>query len=174
MEVHMLRNIFTSTLLVAILVILVAGNMQAQTNVSTNVNANATVISALSIAKTDIAFGNVPASRSVVLDPKTSTNNAYLGSQAAAGTVTITGANTDVLVSWQSPITLNGPGGKTLSLALTVYGDPSSLANASLLSSGADVVPSSNNYSLWVGGTMTTGTDLGAFTGASTFSVEYK
>jgi hypothetical protein len=173
MEVHMSRNIFTSTLLVAILVVLVAGNMQAQ---SANVAANATVMSALSIAKTDIQFGNIPASRDVVLDPKNAAN-AYVGSTAAVGTVTITGAiSTPVLATWPSSITLTGPGAKTLTLTLAVNGNAAGTQSASTaLTSGTAVTTSaSGNYSMWVGGNMTTGTDLGLFTGSATFAVEYQ
>ena len=173
MEVHMSRNIFTSTLLVAILVVLVAGNMQAQ---SANVAANATVMSALSIAKTDIQFGNVPASRTVVLDPKNAAN-AFVGSTAAVGTVTITGAiSTPVLATWPSSITLTGPGAKTLTLTLAVNGNAAGTQSASTaLTSGTAVTTSaSGNYSMWVGGNMTTGTDLGLFTGSATFAVEYQ
>jgi len=170
----MLRNIFTSTLLVTILVVLVAGNMQAQ---SVTVNSTATVMTALTIAKTDMAFGNVPASRAVVLDPKNAAN-AYVGSTAAVGTVTITGANsTAVLATWPATITLNGPASKTLTLTLAVNGNASSAnqATSTALTSGSAVTTSaSGNYSMWVGGNMTTGTDLGAFTGTATFAVEYQ
>jgi hypothetical protein len=177
MEVHMLRNIFTSALLVAILAILVVGNMQAQTNVSANVGATATVMSALSIAKTDIAFGNIPASRTVVLDPKNAAN-AYVGSTAAVGTVTITGAvSTDVLVTWPASIPLHLATKPDLTLTLNVIGNASAAnqATASSLTSGADVVTSAGgNYSLWVGGSLPTSTDVGLFTGTATFAVEYK
>jgi len=178
MEVHMSRNIFTFALLVAILVVLVAGNMQAQSLVSANVGSTATVMAALSIGKTDMAFGNVPVSTAVVLNPTDVTKSSYVGSQAAVGTVTITGANsTDVIVTWPPTIPLKQTGKTDLTLTLAVNGDASNANQASAggLSSGATAHTSAGgNYSLWVGGNMTTGTDLGLFSGSATFAVEYK
>ncbi len=43
----MLRNIFTSALFVAMILVLVAGNMQAQASVNANMTANANVMAAL-------------------------------------------------------------------------------------------------------------------------------
>jgi hypothetical protein len=173
-EVHMLRTICIASLLVALLVIVSTGSVQAQINA--NVNASANVMSALSISATAMDFGNVPASRTAVLDPKNAANQ-YVGSTAAVGTVTITGANAShVLVTWPSSITLTD-GTNNLSLTLSVSGDASNAnqATSSALTSTADVVTSgSGNYSMWVGGSLPTGANSGLFAGSATFAVEYK
>jgi hypothetical protein len=158
--------------LVTMLVVMVAVNVQAQ---SVAVGSTATVMTALTIAKTDMAFGNVPASKAVVLDPKNA-SNAYVGSTATVGTVTITGAvSTPVIATWPATITLTNAS-KTLTLTLAVNGNAAGTQSASTaLTSGTAVTTSaSGNYSMWVGGNMTTGTDLGLFTGSATFAVEYQ
>ncbi len=170
----MLRTIGFASLLVALLIVSTVG-VQAQ--ISANVGASANVLSALSIAKSDLTFGNVPASRTAILDPKNAANQ-YVGSTAAVGTVTITGANAShVLVTWPSTITLNDGGSNNLTLTLSVTGDASNAnqATSTALTSTADVITSgSGNYSMWVGGSLPTGTNAGNFTGSATFSVEYK
>ncbi|MCX6120386.1 MAG: DUF4402 domain-containing protein [Ignavibacteriales bacterium] len=172
----MSRNLFSFALLVAMLVVLVAGNMQAQT-VNKNVAATATVMTALTIDATNMAFGNIPASKTAVIDPKGLAHQ-YVGSGVTVGTVTVTGANsTDVLISWPASISLTQSGKTPLTLTLAVNGDASAAnqATAGTLASGADVVTSgAGNYSLWVGGSLPAGAETGLFSGNANFSVEYK
>ena len=117
----MSRNIFTSALLVTMLVVMVAVNVQAQ---NVNVGATATVTTALSITKgTDVAFGNIGATTAgpVVLDPKGVANN-YVGATAAVGTLTIGGAFTQsILLTWPVTVSLTS-GANTLTYTLAVNG----------------------------------------------------
>lgn len=172
----MLRTIGFASLLVALLVVICTSGVQAQ---SVSMSAAANVMSALTItAPASIDFGNVPASRTAVLDPKNAANS-FVGSMATVGRITITGANsTDLLVTFPSTITLSdGTPADNLTLTLSVTGDASSAnqAGSSALSTGATVTTSgSGNYSMWVGGSLPTGTNTNTFAGSATFAVEYK
>lgn len=179
----MSRNIFTSALLVALLVVLVAGNAQAQTNVSTSLNGSATVMTALTIAQsTALAFGNIPASRTAVLDPK-NVANSYVGSTHTVGLVTISGANaTPVLVTYPATMTLSDGVDADLTLTLAVkghkllasQGSSVDVASGSAVTTaaGGDATPGA--FYLWVGGSLPSGANAGAYTGTANFSVEYQ
>jgi hypothetical protein len=176
MEVHMLRNIFGAAMLVVMLLVLVAGNAQAQTLVNANVGATATVMTALTLTPTAMAFGNVPASRTIVLDPQGVAHN-YVGSVHTVGALDISGATTgEVLITWPATIHLSQALKTDLVLTLAVTGDASAAnqATSGTLSSTADVTLAAGHYYLWIGGSMPTNAETGLFTGTANFTVEYK
>jgi hypothetical protein len=184
----MLRNIFTSALLVAILVVLVAGNMQAQvTNYTATVSAQANVTTALTIANVhNIDFGNIAANASVTLDPK-GVSNSGVNPAAQWGEILITGATaTDVLMSWPSTVVLgDGTPADNMTVTLAVSGSDGTLTrgNSTSLStnSGQTVhtATADGKYHVYVGGSLATATSQpsGPYTTAATpatFTVEYK
>jgi hypothetical protein len=181
MEVHMFRNIFKSTLLLAVLVVLITGNMQAQV-ANANVGATATVMTALTITKnTDVAFGNLGATTpgAVYLNPTSSGTNAYVGTTAALGTVTIAGANTQsIRLGWPASISLTS-GGNSMTYTLEVNGSNTGSKAASSLSLTGGYVSVTTSaagaYNLWVGGSLGTlsGQATGTYTGTANFTVEY-
>lgn len=178
----MSRNIFTSALLVTMLVVMIAVNVQAQTQANANVSASASVLTALTITKnTDVAFGNIGATTAgaVTLDPKGVANN-YVGSTWAVGTLTIGGANTQsIRLIWPASVSLTS-GANTLTYTLAVNGlNANTQASSSLLTltSGSCSVTTSGTgaYYLWVGGNLGTLSSqaTGNYTGTANFLVEY-
>jgi len=177
MEVHMLRNLCSSALLAVLLVVLVAGNVQAQTLVNKDLNATANVLSAISLNQSDLLFGNIAVSTTVIQDPQNLVNS-YVGSVHAAGTITITAEpTTHVLVTWPSTLALKQSGKTDLTVTLNVTGDASNAnqATSGPLTSTADVTTGgTGNFRLWIGGSVTTGIETGPFAGLVNFTVEYK
>jgi hypothetical protein len=182
-EVHMSRNIFTSALVIAMLVILVAGNVQAQTKANATVNASADVMTALTITKnTDVAFGNVSATTAgpVYLDPKGLSASNYVGSNAAVGTFTIAGAiSQSIHLGWPASVTLTS-GVNNLTYTLKVNGlnaaTQASSTTLSLTGGYVDVTTSATGgYYLWVGGNIgqLSSQVAGSYTGTANFTVEY-
>jgi hypothetical protein len=176
----MSRNIFTSAIMIVMLVILVAGNVQAQANATAN--ASATVMTALTITKnTDVAFGNVGATTAgqVYLDPKGAAST-YVGTTAAVGTLTIAGANSQSIhLGWPASVTLTS-GVNTLTYTLKVNGlnanTQASSTTLSLTGGYCDVTTAATGgYYLWVGGNIGTLASqvAGAYTGSANFTVEY-
>jgi hypothetical protein len=183
MEVFMLRNLCTAALLAVMLVVLVAGNVQSQT-VNANLNGSATVLTALSIVQsTALAFGNIPASRTAILDPK-GLSNSYVGSVHSAGLLTIAGANnTPIIITFPSTMNLtNGTPAQDLTLTLAVTGDKllanqstsGSLTSPAIVTTAnvGDATPGA--YFVWVGGSLPSGVNAAAFTGTANFVVEYQ
>jgi hypothetical protein len=175
----MSRNIFTSALLVTMLVVMVAVNVQAQ---NVNVGATATVTTALSITKgTDVAFGNIGATTPgvVTLDPKMAAN-AYVGATAAVGTVTLGAANTSsIRLVWPATVSLTS-GANTITYTLAVNGfnanTQASSTGLTLTSGSCSVTTSATGgYYLWVGGNLGTLSTqaTGSYSGTANFSVEY-
>jgi hypothetical protein len=152
----MSRNIFTSTLLVAILVVLVAGNVQAQAK-NDNIAASATVVANVSIAKaTDLNFGTIGSSTpgAVVLDPNATPVNHNVGSDAVVGKFTLTGANKSKLAFTFANTPLAG----TTTPSNTILFTPNVIGGAT--QADATTVTSGTAYSidgayyLWVGGSL--------------------
>jgi len=184
MEVYMLRNIFTSALLAAMLLVLIAGNIQAQTLANANVGASATVLTALTITKnTDVAFGNISQTTGgvVYLDPKGLGTSAYVGTTAVVGTLTIAGANSQsIRLTWPATLSLSDGATHTMTYTLKVNGlDANTQASSTtlLLTSGYYNATTSagGGFYLWVGGDLGTLSSqaTGAYTGTANFTVEY-
>lgn len=179
----MKRNSFKAAMLAATLVILIAGNLQAQT-ANANVDASATVLTALTITKnTDVAFGNIGATTAgqVYLDPKGLATSTYIGTTAAVGTLTVAGANTQsIRLTWPVSLSLSDGASHTMTYTLKVNGNAaSSQSGSSTLTLGSgysDVTTSGTGaYYLWVGGDLGTpsGQATGTYTGTANFTVEY-
>ncbi len=156
----MKRNTFKAAILTATLVVLIAGNLQAQTQATDNVTATANVLTALSISKiTDVTFGNVSATTAgiVYLNPKGLATSNYVGTTAAVGTLTISGANTQSInIGWPTNVTLTD-GTNDLNYVLEVNGyTANTQASSSVitLTSGyyTTSTSASGKYYLWVGG----------------------
>jgi len=178
----MSRNIFSSLMLVVMMLVLVTGNIQAQTQVNANINATATIMAAITITKnTDVAFGNLGATTAgaVVLSPLGIGSSNYVGSTAAAGTITITAANTThVVISWPATVTMTS-GGNTMTLTLAVNGNTvntQSSSTAQSSGSGSTITSGTGQYYLWVGGSLGTLASqvTGSYTGPANFTVEYQ
>ena len=178
----MSRNIFTSALIAAILVILVAGNIQAQTQqANADVGASASVLTALTITKNlDVVFGNLSATTLglVYLSPKGFANSNYVGPNAAAGKVTIAaGISKSINITWPTSITLtDGNIPDDITYNLEVNGNTANVQGTSTLTtSGAGVTTSgTGGFYLWVGGSLVGLTHaVGDYTGTANFKVEY-
>ncbi len=186
----MLRNILNAGFLAITAIVLVAGNLQAQTQANANIGASATVLTALTITKnTDVAFGNVGATTAgiVYLDPKGIATSNYVGASAGVGTFTIAGANTQsIKVGWPTNIDLTD-GTNHLNYVLDVNGYTANTQASSgllTLTSGYVSVTTSGTggYFLWVGGQLGgSGTSAAAlssqaattYNGTANFTVEY-
>ncbi len=185
----MLRTVCSAGLLAVMLVILVTGSALAQTGVNADINASANVVATLTITKnTDIAFGSISSTTAgvVFLDPKSVASN-YVGSTAAVGTITISGANSQsIRVGWPANITLSN-GANTLNYVLGVAGlstlNQGSSTPLTLTGGYVNLMTSATGkYYLWVGGSLggsattpapLTGQTSGAYTGTASFTVEY-
>ena len=174
----MLRNISSTALIVVMLVVLVAGNAQAQ---SANVSVGATVAAALSISKTaDVAFGNLSATTAgqVYLSP-TGTGSTYVGVTAAVGALHIGGAgSTSIRLGWPTTVTLTGPAALTYTLKVNGLNANTQASSGTLTLSGGYVsvtTGAGGAYYLWVGGDLGTlsGQTAGSYTGSAAFTVEY-
>jgi hypothetical protein len=157
MEVHMLRNICTAALLAVMLVVLVAGNVQAQV-LSTDITATATVLSALTLTKgVNVDFGNVSATTPGIVYLNPNGTSAYVGTTAAVGTFTIAGASSQsIRLSWPANVTLTD-GTNNLNYVLEVNGYTANTQASSILLTlvgGYKSVSTSasGGYYLWVGG----------------------
>ena len=179
----MSHKIGFSAFFAVMLVVLMAGNMLAQ-GPTVNLAGSATVLSALTFTQTHaVAFGNVTASRTAVLDPQ-GVANQFVGSTAGAGAITIHGANnTPVIVTYPATMTLtDGTPAEDLTLTLSVTGDKlaANQASSAALASGAAVTTAlatdanPGDFYLWVGGSLPTSTVANTFSGSATFSVEYQ
>ena len=179
----MLRNICSTALLAVMLVVLVAGSAIAQTQANANIGASATVLTAVTIAKnTDVIFGNIGASTAgvVYLNPKGFATSNYVGTTAAAGTFTISGALAQsIRIIWPASISLSDGATHTMTYTLEVNGYTASTQSSStLLTSGGNTATTdatSGNYYLWVGGNLgqLSGQTTGTYTGTANFTVEY-
>ena len=176
----MSRNIFTSVLSIAMLVVLIAGSVQAQ---NANVGASATVLTALTLTKnTDVAFGNVGATTAgvVYLDPKGAAST-YVGTSAAVGTLTVAGANSQSFrLTWPASLSLSDGASHNITYTLKVNGlsaNTQASSNTLTLTSGYyDATTSlSGGYYLWIGGDLGTlsSQTAGTYTGSANFTVEY-
>jgi hypothetical protein len=155
----MSRNIFSLTVLAAMLVVLVAGNVQAQMEKNDVVTASATVKTVLNVHKDfNVNFGAVAVSTTPVLSPNGIATSSYVGQTASIGKVTITSqANAQIRISWITPLTLSDGASNTLSYALKVAGDDGDLNQGSapeLTTNPKDVTPQHATYVLWIGGTL--------------------
>lgn len=180
----MKRNTFKAAILAAMLVVLVAGNLQAQI-ANDNVSASATVLTALTITKnTDVAFGKIGATTAgtVYLDPASpSTASTYVGTTAATGSLTVAGANSQsVRLTWPASISLSDGASHTMTYTLKVNGlnasTQASSGTLTLTSGYCDVTTSaSGGYYLWVGGNLGTLSSqaTGTYTNTANFTVEY-
>jgi len=179
----MLRNIFSLGLVTLILMVLVAGNVLAQTNANANVPVSATVLTALTITKnTNVLFGNIGASTAgtVFLDPTGAASN-YVGTTATVGKLTIAGAvSQSIRFTWPATLSLSDGATHTITYTLQVNGNTANTQGASsalTLGGGyCDVTTSgSGAYYLWVGGDLGTLSSqaAGTYTGTANFTVEY-
>jgi hypothetical protein len=179
----MFRNICSAALLVVMLMVLVAGNVQAQSAASANVTATATVLTALTITKnTDVAFGNISATTAgtVYLDPKAAAST-YVGTAAAVGTLTIAGSNSQsIRLGWPATLSLSDGASHTMTYTLKVNGlnanTQASSTTLTLTGGYSSVTTSaSGGYFLWVGGDLGTLSSqaTGSYTATGAFTVEY-
>ncbi len=178
----MLRNLCSAALLAVMLVVLVAGNVQAQSQANANVGVSATVLTALTITKnTDVAFGNVGATTAgtVYVDPK-GVANTYVGTGWAVGTLTVAGANSQSIhLGWPASIPLTS-GANTMTYTLkvnTLNANTQASSTTKTLTGGFfdDATSATGGYFLWVGGDLGTLSSqaTGAYTGTANFTVEY-
>jgi len=172
-----LKNIFA----IAILSVIALG-VNAQTHANANMSAGATVLSQLTITKnTDVNFGNISSTTpgAVVMNPKTASNDAYLGESATKGKLTIAAANTtSIEINWAPTVTLtNGTPAQDMTLTLDVYGNTTDAAGSSTgITSPANVTTSASGaYFIYVGGSLGTlaSQTAGTYTGTANFTVEY-
>jgi hypothetical protein len=185
----MSRNIFSAALLAVMLVVLVAGNAQAQ---SASVNPSATVLAALTITRTaDVSFGNIGATTggAVYLNPQNVANSNYVGASATVGKFTIAGATaTDVQIAWPTTITLSDgatPTPHTIVYTLKVTGSVLTASqatstdltstNPATVTTAAGGDPTPGAYFLWVGGSLPqlSGQTTGTYNGTGNITVEY-
>lgn len=90
----------TYKLILSALALVAVLSVNAFAQVSTDVTVTATAVSAISLAKTDVAFGNINTGTASVLKANINDNGteANLGAGASAGSVTITGNSGSVAV----------------------------------------------------------------------------
>jgi hypothetical protein len=151
--------------LVVALAAVAAGSVNAQ-GTSGSINATASVVAALSISGTDLAFGNIAPSSFKTVAP------------ATGGTFHVTGATSQpVSVSFTLPATLGN--------AAVAIGSWTGLSNTANTSAGASALtPSASAQTLslsgtgdlylWVGGTVTTtAAPVGSYTAPVTLTVVY-
>ena len=147
----MSRNIFTSTLLVAILVVLVAGNVQAQND---HIVTSATVVANVSITGTaPLNFGTIGSNTpgAVVLDPTVAAHHSYVGTDAGVGTFQLTGANKSKLAFTFVSTSLVGTSSSILFTPTVIGG--ATHADATPVTSGTPY-SIDGAYYLWVGGSL--------------------
>jgi hypothetical protein len=166
-------------LFAAVLLAGIGGSAFAQTVASTTLTANATVVTALSIAQTQaLSFGNLSATTTggIVVHPQGTGNSNVTNS--AIGKMTITGSGTlSISITPPTSITL-AKGEDTMVATLTVYGnttDASGTALALTTGTGNTKALVDGAYYLFVGGTIPALTNqaTGAYSGTGTFSVTY-
>jgi hypothetical protein len=139
---------------------------------STNIQATATVLSAISVTGTDLQFGNVTPG----------VNKTIAITAAGAGKYAVTKANSSpVSLAFTLPANLNGPSASTMPIGTWTGGynntaDVPGSATAFTPSATPTVVPS-GGASLWVyvGATVSPGAaqTAGAYTGTVTMSIAY-
>lgn len=165
----------------------------AQTNESAQVTASAQILSALDIAKvTDVNFGTLSRTTLgvVTLSPIGSADNAYVGTGAVTGKLTIKGEEaTSIFITYPAEIELtNGTDDLFWDLDITANNiEDDQSASSPLAAGGASITTAATAVSdvvlwLYVGGKLyqTTGTPAalsaaptGTFTGTATIEVEY-
>lgn len=144
-------------------------SLQAQ---SATIQATATVLSAITVTGTNLAFGNVTPG----------VNKTVLITDAGAGVFTVTkAAATSVALTFVLPATLTGPGAATMPIGTWTGGWNNTAANAAAAtgftpSAAATTVPSGGaNLWVWVGGTVSPAAAqaAGAYTGNVSMQVVY-
>ena len=151
--------------LVLTLAALAAGSVHAQ-GTSGSINATASVVAALSVTGTNLAFGNVAPTSFKTIAP------------ASGGTFTVTGAASQpVSVSFALPANLGN--------AAVVIGSWTGLSNTANITAGAAAITpqasaqtlslsGTGNLYLWIGATVTTtAAAVGSYTAPVTLTVVY-
>jgi hypothetical protein len=188
MEVHMLRNIFKSSLLLALLVITFSGISMAQTagwgGAVTAMSANAEVWTILTLSKdVSLNFGDILSTSAPKIDPTAVGGDVAVGGHTshaayAAGKFHIAGtASKNVSVTFPVSATLTGPS-STMTWTLAVSSlstDAGARGGAAYTSGTAFALSGTGDYYLWVGGNLgtLTGQAPGVYTGSANFDVEY-
>jgi hypothetical protein len=146
-----------------------AASLQAQ---SATIQATATVLSAITVTGTNLAFGNVTPG----------VNKTVAITDAGAGQFTVTkAAATSVALTFTLPATLAGPAASTMPIGTWTGGWNNTANNAAgattfTPSAAATTVPSGGaNLWVWVGGTVTPAAaqTAGAYTGNVSIQVAY-
>jgi hypothetical protein len=151
---------------------------------SDDVNVTANVVVDVDVATvTNVAFGDIPATGTAIVDPQGTAHSGLLGTPTV-GELTITGAgNNDVVVTWDASTTLGDGASSTITFNTAVSGDAGSgnQTTSSDINSGDTITLGSGSYTLWVGGSITTsGATTGSYSsnasnggGDITFNVSY-
>lgn len=180
----MLRNICTTAMLLAVLVISLSGVAQAQGwgGAITAMPASAEVFTVLVLEKTvNLNFGDILSNSSPKIDPVLATNDVGVGLHTsntahAAGRFRLSGTEGKVVtITWPVSATLTGPS-STMTWTLAVSGGTTDGARggATVVSGYTPTLPAGYYY-LWVGGDLGTlsGQAPGVYTGSANFEVEY-
>jgi hypothetical protein len=140
-------------------------SIEGEAQTSGSINATATVLSALSVTGTDLAFGNVAPTQTKVVAP------------ASGGTFTVTGSNSaPVGVSFTLPATLgtNVNIGTWTGLSNTVNNSGTASALTVSGASQSRTLSASGSLYIWVGATLTTAAATpGSYSAPVTLTVVY-
>jgi hypothetical protein len=158
-----MRKPLQLALLIAAFAIGYTARTEAQT--SGSINATATVLSALSVTGTDLAFGNVAPTQTKAV------------AAASGGTFTVTGSNSaPVSVSFTLPATLgtNVSIGSWTGLSSTVNNSGSASALTVSGAAQSRTLSDSGSLYIWVGATLTTAAATpGVYSAPVTLTVSY-
>jgi hypothetical protein len=155
------------SLQLALLVAALSGGrtLEGEAQTSGSINATATVLSALSVTGTDLAFGNVAPTQTKAVDP------------ASGGTFTVTGSNSaPVSLSFTLPATLGSNVGIGTWIGLSNPVNNPGTASALTISGAAQslILSASGSLYIWIGATLTTASATpGSYSAPVTLTVSY-
>ncbi|WP_157359782.1 DUF4402 domain-containing protein [Algoriphagus mannitolivorans] len=156
----------------------------AQAQKFTSAPASATVLADLTIdldgTQNEIAFGNLSANTpgSIVLDAN-GTDNANTGTITNVARFNLTGADTEVTVSYDATVTLSNtdPTPATMVMTPEVVGNAlnTGQTSAAAIASGNTIEIENGVFFIWVGGTIPALVNqaTGTYTGTFNINVEY-
>ena len=142
---------------------------------------NASVLAVLTLTPgNDLNFGNISATSTPILDPKTPANNTDLGTTNNAGTYTLAGeASATVSVTYDASVTLSNGATGSLTFTPDMYGHTANDASASSSVASASTITLGSGdpaYYFWLGGDLGTlsSQETGTYTGNFTLTLEYQ
>ncbi|MGD0036998.1 MAG: DUF4402 domain-containing protein [Bacteroidota bacterium] len=152
----MLRNLGYIAI-VALIALLCSQPTLAQTGLGANhdLTANAVIYTPLAISSPiNFSFGNIMVGGNPIVDPKTGGATSIISGSTVGGLKVAGSAAAQVLFTFASSVTLNGPSSNTLIYKPSVTGgDVGAQSSSAILTSGSTAVTlTGGNCQAWVGG----------------------